>query len=265
MKQETFKEYISALLYSVWPEETEWKFLSSSLSDMLLEDPKGIREILVDTGFTFEESLEPGQLQSPFSFLKSDNRVGREQKDFYVTATQIPFQLGEGGFEAISYLFPSEESGFDDLLKELQGALKIFNIETYQKGGKVDYYLAADALLSLFHIYLGAYPAGEQGVSLYECARLNAAVVVSQILSQSDVQSSDSDKLLFVKGDLSGIQDYIFDVVSKGAAKSLKARSFRVQAMSMMAVDYLLGEYGLSPANVLYNGGEYLCCCCLDF
>lgn len=60
---------------------------------------------------------------------------------------------------------------------------------------------------------------------------------------------------LLVSGDISGIQDFIFDVPSKGAAKTLKARSFFVQMLADVCVEKMLHDLDLKPANLLYNGG----------
>ena len=59
----------------------------------------------------------------------------------------------------------------------------------------------------------------------------------------------------FLKGDISGIQDFIFSVKSKGAAKTLKARSFFVQAISENAIALIKKELGEDNVVVQYNGG----------
>ncbi len=60
---------------------------------------------------------------------------------------------------------------------------------------------------------------------------------------------------ILIAADLSGIQDFIFNIPSKGAAKSLKGRSFFVQLLSEVCAQFLLDELGLKPVNLLYNGG----------
>lgn len=60
---------------------------------------------------------------------------------------------------------------------------------------------------------------------------------------------------LLVSGDISGIQDFIFNVPSKGAAKTLKARSFFVQMLADVCVQKIQAKLDLKPANLLYNGG----------
>lgn len=56
-----------------------------------------------------------------------------------------------------------------------------------------------------------------------------------------------------LKGDISGIQDFIFDVPSKGAAKQLKARSFQIQMYGWLAEALVLER--IPTAKQIYNGG----------
>ncbi len=55
-----------------------------------------------------------------------------------------------------------------------------------------------------------------------------------------------------IKGDISGIQNFIFNVPTKGAAKQLKARSFFVQALCNICVEKLRSEFS---CELIYNGG----------
>ncbi len=58
-----------------------------------------------------------------------------------------------------------------------------------------------------------------------------------------------------VKGDISGIQDFIFSVSSSKASKSLKGRSFFVQALSKLGIRLLQVELGEANTRVFYDGG----------
>jgi CRISPR-associated protein Csm1 len=58
-----------------------------------------------------------------------------------------------------------------------------------------------------------------------------------------------------VKGDLSGIQDFIFNVRSEGAARSLKARSFFVSAVAMAAVEMITTHRKISNPSIIFEGG----------
>ncbi len=58
-----------------------------------------------------------------------------------------------------------------------------------------------------------------------------------------------------IKGDISGIQDFIFNVQSKGAAKSLRARSFFIDALGLLAETHILNRFGLNKNARIFNGG----------
>ncbi|WP_064504715.1 type III-A CRISPR-associated protein Cas10/Csm1, partial [Chlorobium limicola] len=60
---------------------------------------------------------------------------------------------------------------------------------------------------------------------------------------------------ILIGGDISGIQKFIFNVPSKKAAKTLKARSFYVQLFADVCARKVLDFLRLKSANLLYNGG----------
>ena len=111
----------------------------------------------------------------------------------------------------------------------------------------------AETLLTLLYKYTSQIPSGIEGlsdVSLYDYIKTTAAIAVS--LSRSD---NDSHPFLLLGADFSGIQSYIYTIVPKRAAKSLKGRSFYLRLLSDSIVRYLLKELGLYSANVVYNSG----------
>ncbi|MEM1124701.1 MAG: hypothetical protein AAGJ18_29955, partial [Bacteroidota bacterium] len=59
----------------------------------------------------------------------------------------------------------------------------------------------------------------------------------------------------FLKGDISGIQEFIFNVPSEGAAKSLKGRSFFVEMLSLIGVEKIKQQFGKDNVRPFYNGG----------
>ncbi len=64
------------------------------------------------------------------------------------------------------------------------------------------------------------------------------------------------DYQYFIKGDVSGIQEFIFNVKSKGAARSLKGRSFFIQILSLIGIEMVKKEIAnKAPIKEFYNGG----------
>lgn len=62
---------------------------------------------------------------------------------------------------------------------------------------------------------------------------------------------------LLISGDISGIQDFIYTIPSKGALKSLRGRSVYLELLMENFIDELLAALGLSRANLLYSGGGH--------
>lgn len=57
--------------------------------------------------------------------------------------------------------------------------------------------------------------------------------------------------------DMSGIQDFIYNISGSGALKQLRARSMYLEILLEHAADELLDRLGLSRANLLYTGGGH--------
>lgn len=63
---------------------------------------------------------------------------------------------------------------------------------------------------------------------------------------------------LLVKGDFSGIQEFIFNTKSKGAAKTLKGKSFYVQILAELAIECIFTNTSITSdkeLHTVYNGG----------
>ena len=62
---------------------------------------------------------------------------------------------------------------------------------------------------------------------------------------------------LLVSGDISGVQKYIYTIASKGALRSLRARSFSLELLQESLVEDILEGTGFSRANVMFVGGGH--------
>lgn len=122
----------------------------------------------------------------------------------------------------------------------------------------------ADNLLYLLEKYASRIPAvGDRlpEISLYDHARTTAAFTLAlydfmQSQNRSDVSGlASQEPFLLLGGDVSGIQKFIYHIIARGAAKNLKGRSFYLQLMVDNVVSYLLGQFNLLAANVVYSSG----------
>jgi CRISPR-associated protein Csm1 len=108
----------------------------------------------------------------------------------------------------------------------------------------------------LMHLYASMLPNNhrEAGSTLFQ--QWKAVAALAWIAGGT---TGPPAKVLLVSGDLPGIQRAIYTISSKGAAKTLRGRSFFVQLLGDAAVRRLLDALGLCEANVVYDaGGNFL-------
>lgn len=120
----------------------------------------------------------------------------------------------------------------------------------------------SETLLNLLLKYTSCIPASTinfADVSLYDHLKTTAALSVCLYDYQHSEKAGD-DPFLLIGADFSGIQPYLYQIVSKYAAKNLKGRSFYLRLLSDAVVRFLLKELNLFQSNIVYNsgGGFYL-------
>ena len=105
-----------------------------------------------------------------------------------------------------------------------------------------------ERLLSGLQWYAWSLPSPLPAVSLYDLARLHAAVAAAQ--------AADSEyRIALVGGDLSGLQEFLYSIPAEGAARQLRGRSFYLQLLTDACANYVLRESGMPLCNLLYAGG----------
>lgn len=73
-----------------------------------------------------------------------------------------------------------------------------------------------------------------------------------------DVQKIlDAPTALLIGGDISGVQKFIYTLSSKGAAKTLRGRSFYLQLLTEAVMRYLMRALDIPATNVIYSGGGH--------
>jgi len=104
-------------------------------------------------------------------------------------------------------------------------------------------------------------------ISLFDHSRMTAAVAQAlwlyhQGTGTTPAHGDTEEKFLFCGGELSGIQDTLFEISpesGKGAAKLLRGRSFHIQAETQSVVLHILREFGLlEVAAVMNAGGKFI-------
>ncbi|WP_292459989.1 type III-A CRISPR-associated protein Cas10/Csm1 [Methanothermococcus sp.] len=76
-------------------------------------------------------------------------------------------------------------------------------------------------------------------------------------LLNNDIKYSNKNIFSLIHGDISGVQNFIFNITSKGANKSLKGRSFYLDFLTELCAKYVVKELNLPIANILFYGGGH--------
>lgn len=161
---------------------------------------------------------------------------------------------------------PSDQSDYDLIVETLEKEFERLDFSQSE----------IDALLNLLESTLSYVPVstrtkGLSDISLATYSRLTAgfALAIEEYLADKncrdyekvlgqDLEAFYSEKaFLLASFDLSGIQDFIYNIATAGAAKQLKARSLYLDFMGEHIADSLLDKLELTRANLLYVGGGH--------
>ena len=177
-----------------------------------------------------------------------------------------PLELGGEPNYAKKATEPSDQSDYDRIVETLEKEFERLDFSQSQ----------IDALLNLLESTLSYVPVSTRtkelsDISLATYSRLTAgfALAIEEYLADKkcrdyekvlgqDLEAFYSEKaFLLASFDLSGIQDFIYNIATVGAAKQLKARSLYLDFMGEHIVDSLLEKLELTRANLLYVGGGH--------
>ena len=116
-------------------------------------------------------------------------------------------------------------------------------------------------LLSLIQYYFSFTNCGIKGlehISIYTITKTTLAYLscIEFFFNLNNrLPNLDEPVILQVNGGISGIQNYIYTISSKGAAKSLKGRSYFLQLVLNETLDMYKKEFNLSNANIIISSG----------
>lgn len=187
------------------------------------------------------------------------------------SSRHVHYLRGMGASSAINYPVPAGVAATADKYKLLLRTLE----DNFRQ---TDFATASvNEILKVMEAVSSYIPAstskGEAcDISLYDHSRLTAAYTVCMFHYFHEQESTDyqtwcagkqnetfreAPAFLLVEGDLSGIQSFIYTIPSAGALKSLRGRSFYLEALLEHVADEILAGAGLSRANLLYTGGGH--------
>lgn len=128
------------------------------------------------------------------------------------------------------------------------------NIKNLQKDNP---HVLADNLLQLLFRYASFIPANGQSpdISLYDQTRVASAIGICLYDTLKEQPLNPEKPMLLIGADFSGIQSYIYQIVSKHAGKNLKGRSFYLRLLSDAVLGCLIKRLNLYNANIIYDSG----------
>ena len=104
-------------------------------------------------------------------------------------------------------------------------------------------------------------------ISLYDHLRTTAAIAacIGRELSEADIDAQLSNRkdapdkkiCALIKGDISGIQNFLYQILSKGAARELRGRSFYIQLLTEAIAHWVLKQFDLPITNLLLASGGH--------
>lgn len=137
-----------------------------------------------------------------------------------------------------------------------------------------DYYI--NSLLEVFEANSSFIPSstckGEVAdISLYDHVKLTAAIgiCIYKYLQEKDINNYketlftnaqkfyEEKAFLLYSMDISGIQQFIYSIDSKGALKNLRARSFYLEILMEHIIDMLIDRVAVCRTNLIYSGGGH--------
>lgn len=145
------------------------------------------------------------------------------------------------------------------------------NIKTdFSKLQKLPYEVYIKALDSLCLQYMACVPSSQvqNDISLYQHAKMlsSFASLLFRYYEDKGIKitttktNNDEPKFVFIKGDISGIQKYIFDLKSsEDNAKLLRAKSFQLLALSQLLAEHIVKEFEGNCSDIITaSGGNFL-------
>jgi CRISPR-associated protein Csm1 len=188
-------------------------------------------------------------------FSKINIEKGEPPPEHYYPIKPLALDMDE------DILFPKEGGEKGDLTEDYEDLWTGFEKEIKKIGTISDFNAYFNTLYYLLQKYTWCIPsavgkAKPDDVSLFDHLKTTCAIASCLFKTKSE------DKFLLIKGDISGIQDFIYKLASpeeafKGMSKRLRGRSFYLTLLNETFAYYLLKELKLPITNLLWCGGGH--------
>lgn len=214
------------------------------------------------------EWYKKARMHSIFDYMHLESKTN-ETADFRYELDPIDNDVENGFPTHINNLSPKEGqkivSGYANLWDDFK--------EEFEGISTLDIAAFTVALLSLLEKYTWSIPSSTMDrpdISLFDHAKTTAAIATAlyqyhenkQDLAKASLSTDDgTEKFRLLIGDLSGIQNYIFNIKNVGlggTAKRLRSRSFYLSMLAEAASHKLLHAFKLPMTNlIIASGGKF--------
>ena len=274
---ETWRSQLAAVLYHHKPNDHLSKVVA--LADRLSSGER-----------SDEAEEQPMQQLSVFCRLQADRVQLKNEQYVYWPLKALEF--GQAGlFPGPTWPGPEVKRAYGALWHSLdKDAASLFKAHALE--GDLPCYL--ESLLLLLQRYAwcvpSAYYRAQPDVSLYDHSRRTAAlaaIIVNRSEAEVDAMLealrswyyarrgaapaghssaqpaampavlTERPVACLVGGDISGVQDFIYTITSRGATSALRGRSFYLQLLTEAIARYVLRELGMPITNLIYGGGGH--------
>ncbi len=198
------------------------------------------------------------QLKSIFNILNGNDGNGSYRGQIIDVQMGIPFPQ------------KAAEGNSEELYRSLRkGITRYISKMSYDVDG-------INGLLAVLEDHFSYIPCSstrkdQMDISLYDHVKITAAAAlcIDQYLEENkisnykkvlfeQVESARKEKMFVLYSmDVSGIQNFIYTISSKGALRGLRSRSFYLEIVMEHIVDELLDRTGLCRTNLIYTGGGH--------
>ncbi|MEM5947009.1 type III-A CRISPR-associated protein Cas10/Csm1 [Spirochaetia bacterium 38H-sp] len=160
--------------------------------------------------------------------------------------------------------YPSKESKYNqECYKKIWDGLYNSIISIKEKDFD-DYLAALDSTLEYWTWAIPSSTIDQPDISLYDHSRTTAAFASvlyqwhskNNNLDEEQIRNKDIKKFGLITGDISGIQNYLFDLKdTEKSTKILRARSFEIRAVTDSIAKYILDEFNLNRFCIISTAG----------
>ena len=188
---------------------------------------------------------EPEQLKelSLHSILEN---IGCERKSNNWFLPTIPLSLNDDYFPKKEKKNVNLSSLWVELFDELQ-SIETDSIHTFN-----------ESVLAILYRYITniAYDQeADNDISLYDQIKFRSALALSLYEYDKQEQANSCNPFILIGADFSGIQKYIYQIISKNAGKNLKGRSYYLKLISDSIVRFIIRKLDIYRGNIVYNSG----------